>query len=102
MPDLIDLKAAFDAVAGATPSESSITVGGQGMRLVAFDGVGGWHKHDTAEETVICWSGQFHVEYRDRTVVLGAGQACVIKRGAEHRGSSPQGARIVLLRQVAA
>ena len=44
------------------------------------------------------WSGEFKVEYRDRTLLLTAGQCCVVPVGAEHRGTSPTGAEVVLFR----
>ena len=45
------------------------------------------------------WSGEFKVEYRDRTLLLTAGQCCVVPVGAEHRGTSPTGAEVVLFRK---
>ena len=91
---IIDIAGHFTAAAG--PLEQ--VMGGQSVRLVAFNGAGGWHKHDTASETVIVWHGTFDVEYRDRTVRLGAGQCTVIAPGQEHRGVSESGAQIILLR----
>ena len=95
--DTIDFACVFAGLAGASP-EAATTIAGQTVRLVAFEGTGGWHKHDTATETVIVWSGTFEVEYRDRTVRLRAGQCTVIAPGQEHRGVSPGGAQVVLLR----
>ncbi len=101
MTDTIDFAESFAAAASATPKEASVTLGGQQVRLVAFAGTGTWHKHDAADETVIVWSGTFDVEYRDRTVRLGAGQCTVVGRGAEHRGVSADGAQVVLVRAAA-
>ncbi len=101
-PDTIDFAEAFAALAReAAPQgtgESAVQMAGQSIRLLAFAGVGGWHRHDAAEETVIVWSGVFDVECRDRTVRLGAGQCTVIGRGQEHRGVSAGGAQVVLVR----
>ena len=100
--DTIDFAAAFGALAERQAPASSATMGGQSVRMLAFNGTGGWHKHDTAAETVIVWSGVFDVEYRDRIVRLQAGQCTVIAPGAEHRGVSEAGAQVVLLRAVEA
>ncbi len=96
--DTIDFTQAFATLARDAASESAVQVAGQSIRLLAFAGAGGWHRHDAAEETVIVWSGAFDVEYRDRTVRLAAGQCTVIARGQEHRGVSEGGAQVVLVR----
>lgn len=93
----IDIQRTFDSLPGQE-AEASHTMAGQSVRMVAFSGTGGWHKHDSASETVIVWSGRFDVEYRDRTVHLTQGQCTVIAPGLEHRGASAAGARIVLVR----
>ena len=90
----IDFGASFASLA----SEQSVVMGGQTVRLVAFSGTGGWHKHDSGSETVVVWGGTFDVEYRERTVRLNAGQCTVIAPGDEHRGVSQDGAQIVLFR----
>ena len=97
-PDTIDFTQAFAALARDGAPERAAQVAGQSIRLLAFAGTGGWHRHDAAEETVIVWSGAFDVEYSDRTVRLQAGQCTVIARGQEHRGVSQGGAQVVLVR----
>ena len=96
--DTIDFAAGFSTLSDGGKQAMSLAAGGQSVRLLAYSGTGGWHKHDTASETVIVWSGRFDVEYRDRTVSLGAGQCTVIAPGQEHRGVSQGGAEVVLLR----
>lgn len=96
--DIIDVAGHLTTAPG--PLEQ--VMGGQSVRLVAFNGAGGWHKHDTASETVIVWRGTFDVEYHDRTVRLSAGQCTVIAPGQEHRGVSDSGAQIILLRSAEA
>ena len=97
MADVIDFGVLF-APGAAEPLPMAREMAGQSVRLLRFEGVGGWHQHETAEETVIVWSGVFDVEYRDRTLRLRAGQCTVIARGQEHRGVSQDGADVVLLR----
>jgi mannose-6-phosphate isomerase-like protein (cupin superfamily) len=99
--ETIDIPQVFTTLASRTPPETSVTMAGQTVRLVAFQGAGGWHQHDGATETVIVWSGVFDVEYRDRTVRLSAGQCTVIDCGREHRGVSQGGAQVMLLRPAA-
>ena len=100
--DTIDFASLFAGLAAQPAPARSFALGGQSVRLVAFDGEGGWHQHATASETVIVWSGVFDVEYRDRVVRLGPGQCTVIAPGVEHRGVSAAGAQVVLLRAIEA
>ena len=122
-PDRIDFAEGFAALAPGAAPDSRVMAAGENIRLLAFPGiggwqrqdaseetmivlldfagVGGWHCHEAVEETVICWSGAFEVEYRDRTVRLGAGQCTVIARGQQHRGVSESGAKVVLVRAAA-
>ena len=96
-PGTIDFAAQFQALAEAREPSRTVMLSGQSVRLAAFSGTGGWHKHDTVPETVIVWSGTFDVEYRDSKVRLTAGQCTVIPPGLEHRGVSEPGANIILM-----
>jgi mannose-6-phosphate isomerase-like protein (cupin superfamily) len=100
---LVDFSASFARLAAAGLSEESTRLGGVDVRLVRVEGGGGgarrWDSHDESTETVVVWRGTFQVEFRDRTVRLVAGQCCVVPVSTEHRGTSPDGAEIVLFRQ---
>jgi mannose-6-phosphate isomerase-like protein (cupin superfamily) len=99
----VDFSASFARLAAAGRSEETTRLGGVDVRLVRVPGggAGRWDSHDDSTETVVVWRGTFQVEFRDRTVRLQAGQCCVVPVGADHRGTSPDGADVVLLRQSA-
>jgi mannose-6-phosphate isomerase-like protein (cupin superfamily) len=59
-------------------------------------GEGRWDRHDGTAETAIVWNGDFSGQFRDSTLFLGLGQCCVIPMGAEYRGTSKNGAEIIL------
>jgi mannose-6-phosphate isomerase-like protein (cupin superfamily) len=82
-------------------SEETTLLGGINVRLVRVKGggEGRWDHHDTTTETVVVWSGDFTVEFRDGTLNLSAGQCCVVPVGAEHRGTSKTGAEVVLFQR---
>lgn len=44
-----------------------------------------WHHHDAEDELFLVVRGSFRMEFRDRTVELGAGEFLVVPRGVEHR-----------------
>lgn len=62
--------------------EETATLGGIAVRMVQVAG-----------------GGDFTVEFRDHTLTLSAGQCCVVPVGTKHRGTSREGAEVVLLQQ---
>jgi len=52
---------------------------------VKFRGPFVWHHHDAEDELFLVVRGSFRMEFRDRTVELGAGEFLVVPRGVEHR-----------------
>jgi mannose-6-phosphate isomerase-like protein (cupin superfamily) len=94
----VDFAAAFADLAARGAREATAPLGGVDVRLVRVPagGEGRWDSHPDTAETVVVWSGEFKVEFRDRTLLLTKGQCCVVPVGAEHRGTSPIGAEVVL------
>lgn len=94
----LDFASEFDRLAKADQRESTTVLGGVAVRLVrvAVGGDGRWDSHSDTTETAIVWSGDFKVEFRDRTLQLTPGQCCVVPVGAEHRGTSDSGAEVIL------
>jgi mannose-6-phosphate isomerase-like protein (cupin superfamily) len=97
-PDAIDFAAIFGRLAAEGLREQTTPLGGVDARLVrvAANYAGEWDHHDHSTETVVVWSGDFKVEFRDGAVQLGPGQCCVVPAGADHRAASRSGAEIVL------
>lgn len=83
--------------------ESTTELGGVKVRLVRVTGggEGRWDSHAETAETAIVWSGDFSVAFRDRTLDLGPGQCCVVPAGAEHWGTSREGAEVILFTNIA-
>ena len=97
----VDFAAGFAGLAARGERETTAPLGGVDVRLVRVPagGEGRWDSHPDSTETVVVWSGEFKVEFRDRTLMLTAGQCCVVPVGAEHRGTSPTGAEVVLFKK---
>lgn len=98
MADFVDI---FGRLARDERNEETTQLGGVNVRLVRIKGggEGKWDHHDHTTETVVVWSGDFAVEFRDHTLHLSRGQCCVVPVGAEHRGTSQTGAEVVLFQQ---
>lgn len=58
---------------------------GQHVKLAKFQGEFVWHKHDNEDEMFLVVSGQFNMEFRDRTVLLKENEFLIVPRGVEHR-----------------
>ena len=99
MEAVLDFGAIFDQLVAKNEREHHTVQGGVDIRLVRVQpGPGRWDSHHDTTETVVVWSGAFDVAFRDRTLSLGAGHCCVVPPGAEHCGTSPTGAQVVLFR----
>lgn len=96
-----DFAETFDRLAREGLKEETTRLGGVNVRLVRVPGGGDgrWDHHAGSTETVVVWSGDFTVDFRDHSLTLGAGQCCVVPVGAVHRGTSKGGAEVVLFQQ---
>ena len=101
MHQTTDFTEVFAQLARDGNIEQTVQLGGVSIRLVRVKGGGGgrWDRHDATPETVVVWSGNFTVEFRDQVLHLSSGQCCVVPAGAEHRGTSKAGAEVVLFQQ---
>lgn len=101
MDQATDFAEVFGRLQREGSSEETTRMGGVNVRLVRVTGggEGRWDRHDRTTETVVVWSGDFSVEFRDHAVHLSHGQCCVVPVGAEHRGTSKAGAEVILFQQ---
>jgi len=58
---------------------------GQQVKLVKCEGEHVWHDHAGEDEMFLVLSGRLRICFRDREVLLGPGELCVVPRGVEHR-----------------
>jgi len=69
---------------------------GQELKLVKFDGVFPWHRHEREDEMFLVWRGQMTIEFRDHRVTLRAGELCVVPHGVEHRTMADAEAEVLV------
>jgi mannose-6-phosphate isomerase-like protein (cupin superfamily) len=69
---------------------------GQEIKLVKVQGEFPWHHHDHEDEFFLVWKGRLRIEFRDRIVEIGPGEAVVVPRGIEHRTAADEEAEVIL------
>ncbi len=72
------------------------TLNGHEVKLVKVQGTFPWHFHAQEDELFLVWRGTMTIEFRDRQVVLHAGEYCVVPRGVEHRTLADQETEVLI------
>jgi len=67
------------------------------FKIVKFKGDFIWHSHPETDETFIIMEGTLVMSFRDRTVEVNAGEMIVIPKGVEHKPSSENGYKAILI-----
>ncbi len=74
---------------------------GQHVKLAKFQGPFVWHAHTHEDELFLVVRGAFTMEFRDRNVVLQAGDMLVVPRGVEHRPVAEHEVEVLLFEPAA-
>jgi mannose-6-phosphate isomerase-like protein (cupin superfamily) len=67
------------------------------FKIVKFKGDFVWHSHPETDETFIIMEGTLVMNFRDRKVEVHAGEMIVIPKGVEHKPSSENGYKAILI-----
>jgi mannose-6-phosphate isomerase-like protein (cupin superfamily) len=67
------------------------------FKIVKFKGDFVWHSHHDTDETFIILEGTLVMSFRDREVEINAGEMIVIPKGVEHKPSSENGYKALLI-----
>lgn len=67
------------------------------FKIVRFKGDFVWHSHPETDETFILLEGTLVMNFRDRKVEVHAGEMIVIPKGIEHKPSSENGYKALLI-----
>lgn len=102
MNEATDFAEVFSRLAREGRNEETTQLGGVNVHLVKVKGggEGRWDHHDGTTETVVVWSGDFTMKFRDYALHLSGGRFCMVPVGAERRGTSKAGADVILFQQV--
>jgi len=67
------------------------------FKIVKFKGDFIWHSHPETDETFIIMEGTLVMSFRDRKVEVCVWEMIVIPKGVEHKPSSENGYRAILI-----
>ena len=67
------------------------------FKIVKFKGDFIWHSHPETDETFIIIEGTLVMNFRDRKIEVRSGEMIVIPKGVEHRPSSQNGYKALLI-----
>jgi mannose-6-phosphate isomerase-like protein (cupin superfamily) len=67
------------------------------FKIVKFKGDFVWHSHQETDETFIILEGELVMNFRDRKVQVRAGEMIVVPKGVEHKPSSLNGYKALLI-----
>ena len=67
------------------------------FKIVKFKGDFVWHSHPDTDETFIIIEGTLVMNFRDRKVEVNSGEMIVIPKGVEHKPSSENGYKAILI-----
>jgi len=56
-----------------------------------------WHKHPETDETFMVIDGKLQIDLREKTLHLSKGEMVVIPKGVEHKPSSKEECKILLI-----
>jgi mannose-6-phosphate isomerase-like protein (cupin superfamily) len=67
------------------------------FKIVKFRGEFIWHSHPDTDETFIILDGRMRMHFRDTWVELNSGEMIVIPKGVEHKPTSKEGYKALLI-----
>jgi mannose-6-phosphate isomerase-like protein (cupin superfamily) len=67
------------------------------FKIVKFKGEFVWHSHPDTDETFIILDGKMIMHIKDKLVELNSGEMIVIPKGMEHKPTSEEGYKALLI-----
>ncbi|MFN0135931.1 MAG: cupin domain-containing protein [Phycisphaerae bacterium] len=83
-PEPINLAAAFATFTEHWSPRLAGRVNDCAVKLAKFQGEFVWHHHEHEDEMFLVVSGEFVMRFRDRDVLVQAGEFLIVPRGVEH------------------
>ena len=66
------------------------------IKLVKIEGEFVWHDHADTDELFLVIEGSMEIEFEEHTMVLDAGEMCVVPKGMKHKPSAKNECKVML------
>lgn len=87
--------------AGAIPEQWSPRVVAElndyQFKVARIEGDFVWHDHPETDEAFLVLEGEIRIDFRDGSVLIGAGELFVVPRGVEHKPFAEREAKLLLI-----
>ena len=67
------------------------------FKVVKLEGDFVWHDHPDTDETFIVINGELRIDFRDGSVIIGAGELYVVPKGVEHKPFAENEVQLMLI-----
>ena len=67
------------------------------IKLVKIQGEFVWHDHADTDELFLVIEGNMEIEFEDHTMLLEAGEMCVVPKGVKHKPKAKNECKIMLI-----
>lgn len=67
------------------------------FKLVKVEGDFVWHSHADTDETFLVVDGELRIDFRDKSVTVGAGEMYVVPKGVEHKPFASAEVKMLLI-----
>jgi len=97
MPDKVNLHDKFAVFTDHWSPKIMSELNDFHIKAVKFQGEFVWHKHDDTDELFWVIEGEFTMRFRDKDVVVKAGEFIVVPTGVEHMPVADSEVQVVLI-----
>jgi mannose-6-phosphate isomerase-like protein (cupin superfamily) len=97
MPDKINLTDKFALFSDHWSPKIMAELNNFYIKAVKFEGEFVWHKHDDTDELFWVIDGEFTMRFRDRDVLVKAGEFIIVPIGVEHMPVADSEVQVVLI-----
>jgi mannose-6-phosphate isomerase-like protein (cupin superfamily) len=97
----VSLERAFASIEEPWQPRIAAEANGTAVKLVKLDGEFVWHSHEREDEIFLVRSGRLTLRFRDRDVVLEAGELLLVPHGVEHCPVAQPGTEVLLIEPTA-
>jgi mannose-6-phosphate isomerase-like protein (cupin superfamily) len=94
--DKINVAEKFSQFSDHWSPKVAAELNGQAVKFCKLLGEFVWHHHDVEDEMFYVIHGSLRMEFRDKAVIVNAGEFIIVPHGVEHRPVAEQEVHLIL------